>query len=196
VKTTPPMITSEQREEAARRDLDQLVKLLVKAAQDISCDSSFSGHIRAIAYGRADVLSAIVDRQLKVLLDHSDADVRADRLIDFHDEIEAIVILAGGLKTPVAHSLRITAGQDEILIEMAVSLLQKRRFRTLHWVANQISEDSEALKARGLEPIERGALYKRLKKLKPRITSKLEVREVAKEDLDWVVNELKKEKDR
>jgi hypothetical protein len=196
------MKTSEQREEAARRDLEQLVELLKKAAQDISCDSTFSGHIRAIAFGRADVLSATVDRLSKVLLDHSDADVRADRLIDFHDAAEAIATLAGGLKTPVAHPLRAaiaTRGKsvkkdDETLVAMAKQLLRKHSSRTLHWVAGKISGDSEALKARGLESIKCEALYKRLKRLEPRIMSELEHqgRGTVKGDHDWGVNELKK----
>ena len=110
--TARPRLSEEQqqqRELNARRDLERLVGLLQEAASDICRDPKLIGRDRALAFGRGAFLLATIDRLSKVLLDHPDVDVRADRLIDLHDAIEAAVILAGGLKAPVAHRLRTAA---------------------------------------------------------------------------------------
>jgi hypothetical protein len=99
----------QQRELNARHDLEKLVKLLMDAASDIWRNPKISGRDRALHFGRGATLLATVDRLSQVILDLSDAGVRADRLADLHDMLEAAAILADGVKAPVAHRLRIAA---------------------------------------------------------------------------------------
>jgi hypothetical protein len=95
----------QQRESTARCALEQLVKFLVKAANNVAQHGPL-GAGRAAYWGRATVLSTIVDRQLKVILEHPDAGVRADQLIDLHDLIETVASIGPCLKTPAAKRLR------------------------------------------------------------------------------------------
>src|SRR5207247_2968705 len=83
----PRLSEEQQRELNARRDLEQLVKLLMDAASGTWHDPKISGRDRALHFGRGAALRATVDRLSKAILDHSDAGVRADRLVDLHDEI-------------------------------------------------------------------------------------------------------------
>jgi hypothetical protein len=103
----------ERRESAARCALEQLVALLMAAASDTWHNTKLRGRDRALHRGRGDTLLATVDRLSKVILDHSDAGVRADRLIDIHDALEAAAILADGLKVPIAHRLRTAAATEK-----------------------------------------------------------------------------------
>jgi hypothetical protein len=71
----------QRRELESRRALEELIKVLRKAASDAWHDQSLRGHgDRALYFGRSEILLATVDRQSKVMLDHPDAGVRADRL--------------------------------------------------------------------------------------------------------------------
>jgi hypothetical protein len=95
----------QQRESTARCALEQLVEFLVKAANNVAQHGPL-GAGRAAYMGRATVLSTIVDRQLKMILEHRDAGVRADQLIDLHDLIETVASIGPCLKTPAAKRLR------------------------------------------------------------------------------------------
>jgi hypothetical protein len=97
----------QQRELESRRALEQLVEFLMNAASDAWHDQRLWGHgDRARYFGRGATLLATVDRQSKVMLDHPDAGVRADRLVDLHDMLEATAIIGGCLNTPAARRLR------------------------------------------------------------------------------------------
>jgi hypothetical protein len=96
----------QRRELEGRRALEQLVEFLKNAASDAWHNQGLWGHgDRALYYGRSKILLATVDRQLKAILDHPDAGVRADRLVDLHDMLEAAAIIGGCLKTPAAKRL-------------------------------------------------------------------------------------------
>jgi hypothetical protein len=166
----------QQRELNARRDLDELVEILVGAASNIRDDSKLIGRDRALACGRGAILLATFDRLSKVLLDEPDAGVRADLLIDFHDLIEAAAILASGLKAPVAHSLRTAAfragkaAKDDqrraIVAKVAEPIVQKWPRRTAWWIAGEIEKpvDTE-LKKHRLGRMGRDAIVDHLKVL-------------------------------
>jgi hypothetical protein len=100
----------QQRELNARHELEQLVKVLLDAARDAWQDQRLWGHgDRARYFGRGADLVAIVDRRLKEISEHPDAGVRADRLINLHDELEAAAIIGGCLKTPTVKRFRAVA---------------------------------------------------------------------------------------
>jgi hypothetical protein len=105
-----PRLSEEQqqrRELNARHDLEQLMEVLLGAASDAWNDQRLWGHgDRARYFGRSADLITIVDRRLKEILEHPDTGVRADRLIDLHDMLEAAVTIGGCLNTPAAKRLR------------------------------------------------------------------------------------------
>jgi len=106
----------QQRESTAQCALEQLVEFLVNAASDAWHDQRLWGHgDRARYAGRSADLIMTVDKLSKVILDHPDAGVRADRLNALHDMLEAAAIIGGCLNTPAANRLR------------AVALTEKRR---------------------------------------------------------------------
>jgi hypothetical protein len=94
----------------ARCALKRLVWRLRDAASDAWHDQRLWGHgDRARYFGRSADLIRTVDKLSKVILDHPDADVRADRLIDLHDALEAAAIIGGCLETPAINRLRTAA---------------------------------------------------------------------------------------
>jgi hypothetical protein len=137
--TARPHLSEEQqqqRELNARRDLEQLVTLMVNDASDAWRDQELPVRDRAPFYGRSVDLITTVERLSKALLDHPDAGVRADRLIDLHDALEAAAILADCLKNPIAHRRRTAANRKakaakddqrrEIVARVAWPAVQKR----------------------------------------------------------------------
>jgi hypothetical protein len=180
----PPLSEEQQRQRElnARRDLEQLVGLLLEAASDKCRDPKLLGRDRALAFGRGAFLLATIDRLSKVLLDHPDVDVRADRLIDLHDAIEAAVILAGGLKAPVAHRLRTAAfraakaanddRRKEIVVKVAESILREHptwarsRLRTASSSVAQVNEQLS-----DPEKMTQSGIYECLKEPWPRLVS-------------------------
>src|SRR6266566_3685443 len=166
----------QQRELSARRDLEQLVELLAKAAYEIYRDSKFTGRDRALAWGRAATLFATLDRLLRVLLDQPGADVRADLLIDLHDALEAATILAPDLKAPVAHRLRTAARRGkkaarddrrrDIVAKVAGPTVQKWPRRTAWWIAGEIENPvNDELEEHDLGRMGRDAIVDHLKVL-------------------------------
>jgi hypothetical protein len=100
----------QQRELAAGRDLEQLVGFLRGAASDAWLDQRLWGHgDRARYFGRSADLITTVDKLSKVILEHPDAGIRADRLIALHDALEAAAIIGGCLKTPAINRLHAAA---------------------------------------------------------------------------------------
>jgi hypothetical protein len=164
--TARPHLSEEQRQQRelnARRDLEQLVEHLVGAASDIWHDQRLWGHgDRARYYGRSADLITAVDKLSKMILEHPDADVRADRLIALHDGLEAAAIIGGCLKTPAANRLR-TANtravkaanvdqRDEIIREAAEPIWQRHPTRPDWRIAGEIPESvKELLKQLGLK---------------------------------------------
>jgi hypothetical protein len=189
---THPRLSEEQqrqRELNARRDLEQLVEVMMDAASDIWHDPRLSGRDRALACGRSAVLLATVDRQSKVLLDHPDAGVRADRLLDLHDMVEAAAILASGLKAPVAHRLRtaaatganLTASQrrqqdeNEVILEVTEPIRQRHPAEGAWQIAPRGAEEIKVrLEARGWGKLAEDTIARRLKELWSRRTPSLE----------------------
>jgi hypothetical protein len=174
----PPLSEEQQRQREldARSNLEQLVKTMLEAASDICRDPKLLGRDRALAFGRGAFLLAVVGRLSKVLLDHPDVDVRADRLIDLHDAIEAAAILAGGLKAPVAHRLRTAPFRaakaakddqvDEVILKVAAPIRQRHRAEGPYQIAPRaIEEINEQLKERNLEERESDTIARRLKEL-------------------------------
>jgi hypothetical protein len=176
---TRPRLSEEQqqqREQNARHDLEQLVETILKAASDICRDPKLLGRDRALAFGRGAFLLATIDRLSKVLLDHPDVDVRADRLIDLRDAIEAAAILAGGLKAPVAHRLRTAPFRaakaakddqvDEVILKVAAPIRQRHPADGPYQIAPRaVEEINEQLKDRNLEEREPDTIARRLKEL-------------------------------
>jgi hypothetical protein len=130
-------------------------------------------------------LVTTVDKLLKMILEHPDADVRAGRLIILHDALEAAAIIGGCLKTPAAGRQRTAAAEeaklvdsrrrDEILVEVARSI--KRKYPTWkRWrIAGEgLEQTNKLLKAQGLETLVRDSLFRHLGRLWPRIVSSLE----------------------
>jgi hypothetical protein len=169
----PPLSEEQQRQREldARSNLEQLVKTMLEAASDICRDPKLLGRDRALAFGRGAFLLAVVGRLSKVLLD-----VRADRLIDLHDAIEAAAILAGGLKAPVAHRLRTAPFRaakaakddqvDEVILKVAAPIRQRHPADGPYQIAPRaVEEINEQLKDRNLEEREPDTIARRLKEL-------------------------------
>jgi hypothetical protein len=186
--TARPRLSEEQqqqRELNARRDLEQLVELLMNAASNIWHDPKLSGRDRALACGRSADLLSTIDSLSKVLLDHPNAGVRADRLIAFHDAIEAVAILAGGLKAPVAHRLHTAAGragvaarkdqENEVILEVTEPFRQRHPMEGPWQIAPRaIEKINELLNKRSLEKLAVDTVARRLKELWSRGTPPLE----------------------
>jgi hypothetical protein len=102
---------SAQRELNARRALEKLVTLVMTDARDAWKEQEYLLRDRAPFFGRAATLLTTVDKLSKVLLDHPDVDVRADRLIALHDMLEATAFLADCLKDSTFHRLRTAASR-------------------------------------------------------------------------------------
>jgi hypothetical protein len=126
-------------------------------------------------------LITTVDKLSTVILEHPDANVRADRLILLHDALEAAAVIGGCLKTPDAGRQRTPAAeeaklgysrrQDEVLVEAARLIRQGRpkwsRLRT----SREYLVFKERLEAQGLRLLKQPTIYDRLKPLWPRIVS-------------------------
>jgi hypothetical protein len=113
----------QQRESTARCALEQLVEYLMNAASDAWHDQRLWGHgDRARYAGRGADLITTVDKLSKVILEHPDAGVRADRLNALHDMLEAAAIIGGCLNTPAAKRLRAVALTEERRAQAQASL--------------------------------------------------------------------------
>jgi hypothetical protein len=121
-----PRLPEEQRQQRglnARRDLEKLVKYLVDAARSAWEDQRLWGHgDRARYWGRSVDLVTTVDKLLKMILEHPDADVRADRLSILHDALEAAAIIGGCLKTPAINRLGAAALTEKRRAQAQASL--------------------------------------------------------------------------
>jgi hypothetical protein len=113
----------QQRELKVQRELEELVKYLVKAARCAWEDQRLQGHgDRARYWARSVDLVTTVDKLLKMILEHPDADVRADRLIILHDALEAAAIIGGCLKTQAANRLGAAALTEKRRAQAQASL--------------------------------------------------------------------------
>jgi hypothetical protein len=166
----------QQRELESRRALEQLVEFLMNAASDAWHDKRLWGHgDRARYFGRNATLLATVDRQSKVMLDHPDAGVRADRLVDLHDMLEATAIIGGCLNTPAArrlHGANTRKGRSaKSRLGENFTLAVGKQFRLGHpnqnakWVAGKSHKRvNELLRARSEKQVRWSTVYSYLRK--------------------------------
>jgi hypothetical protein len=175
----------QQRELNARRDLNELVAYLVDAASNAWQVQRLweHGDRGRLYFGLGANLSAAVDRLSKVILEHPDAGVRADRLIDLYDALEAATFIGGCLKTPAAGRLRTAAAtgvrsadssqRDEVLVEIAreIRWWKHPTWGPLRMSNEELTRFKEALEAQGLRPLAQPTIYDLLRELWPRIVS-------------------------
>jgi hypothetical protein len=84
---------------------------------------------------------------LRKVLDHPDAGVRADRLVDLHDMLEATAIIGGCLKTPAANRLRgantrkgrsaRTQQIEEVVLKVCAPIRAMHPKERVWWVAGE-----------------------------------------------------------
>jgi hypothetical protein len=151
-----PLAEEARRESAARGALEQLVEHLVDAASDAWHDQRLWGHgDRARYYGRSADLITTVDKLAKMILEHPDAGIRADRLSALHDALEATAIIGACLKTPAAkrlHAANIRKGRSEDSRQIEAAVLKVcAPIRAMHpkerpwWVAGKGREQVNRL---------------------------------------------------
>jgi hypothetical protein len=175
----------QQRESAARHNLNGLVEFLMNAASDAWQVQRLweHGDRGRLYFGLGANLSAAVDRLSKMILEYPDAGVRADRLINLYDALEAAAFIGGCLKTPAPGRLRTAPAteakltdshrRDEVLVEIAREI---RWWKHPTWSPLRISNEerarfNEALEARELGPLAQPTIYDLLRELWPRIVA-------------------------
>jgi hypothetical protein len=176
-----PRRDAELQEEETRRGLKQLIDLLAEAANDRARDPRFTAADHQFFRRQRDILLGSVAELIKILEGRQPTGIREHRPQTLFEALGAACVIAGHTITdeiknrltsgPAAAAKKAkTAKRDQIIIEVAKPIWQKRRNRTPWRVAGEMIERlNQRLLESKYDQLRRRAIAENLERLKKQI---------------------------